>query len=578
MDMKSQLIPFLLALALTDAAAERLPVDYFSRKPEYSQMQLSPDGSTVAALIPWKNRLNLAVIDLASRKGIRLTAIETQDIAGFRWINNERLVFSVDDQGNEAFGLYAVNRDGSKAKTLIAAGKSNTHTPRSASVLSTIRHDPEEIIVAYNDRRESFPDLYRLNTHTGRSTLLTYDSPGDVVRWELDHQHLVRLAIAQDKSATQIYYRKNEQAPWRLLDKLTSAKWIPLAFTEDNKKIYIRSQNDREQMAITLYDPETQEISNLPFEYREGDIASIKLDPYSNKLLGFATEHTQPSWTDETYRLWQTQIDQTLPATVNTLVSVSQNRERAIVFSRSESDPGSFYLFTPEKLALEKLADAASWIDPKKTGRQRLIRYRNRDNVPISGTLTISPEQTAKDLPSLIYLDSKVAQGTRQFDPLLQFLVSRGYAVLQIPARTTPEGLALQNDSEDAAKWLIDQGIADQQRIGIIGIGAPAGRAALLALSKTPALYRCGISYAGVIDAASAASIDATKRPLLLAYGTQDPHNSAAEFKKLNSALPKNLITEIVKTDEGSFFRKEESIAELYRKIDSFLQQHLTAP
>lgn len=574
--MKSQLVPFLLALALTDAAAERLPVDYFSRKPEYSQMQLSPDGSTVAALIPWKNRLNLAIIDLASRKGTRLTAIETQDIANFRWINNERLVFSVDDQGNEAFGLYAVNKDGGKAKTLIAAGKnSNTHPPRSASVLSTVRHDPEEIIVSYNDRRENFPDLYRLNTHTSRSTLLTYDSPGDVVRWVLDHQHLARLAVVQEKSTTQIYYRKNEQAPWKLLDKMSTAKWVPLAFTEDNKKIYIRSLNNREQMTITLYDPETQEIGNASFEYREGDIASIKLDPYSNKLLGFTTEHTQPNWTDETYRLWQTQIDQTLPASMNTLVSISQNRDRAIVFSRSESDPGSFYLFTPEKLTLEKLADVASWMDPKKMGRQRLIRFRNRDNVSISATLTVPPNLTAKDLPSLIYLDNKASQGTRQFDPLLQFLVNRGYAVLQIPTRA---GLALQNDSEDAAKWLIDQGIADQQRIGIIGIGAPAGHAALLALNKTPALYRCGISYAGVIDAASAASIDTAKRPLLLAYGTQDPHNSAAEFKKLNNALAKNLITEIAKNDEGSLFRKTENLAELYQKIDSFLQQHLTAP
>lgn len=98
------------------------------------------------------------------------------------------------------------------------------------------------------------------------------------------------------------------------------------------------------------------------------------------------------------------------------------------------------------------------------------------------------------------------------FDPLVQFLANRGYAVLQMNYRGSigygrefserarrEIGRGIQNDIEDATRWAIDKGVADPQRVAILG-ASYGGYSTLFALGKNPELYRCGISIAGVSD------------------------------------------------------------------------------
>ena len=141
------------------ADVSKIPVKDFFKNPEFSGLQLSPNGKYLAVLSPIKDRRNIVIMEVDGLKNPRpLTSLTKQDIAGFFWANNDKLVFTLDSDGNEAFSLFVVNRDGKpKIKTLVAA-----MSGRSASVVHVLPDDPDHILVQYNGRRIRAADLYKL--------------------------------------------------------------------------------------------------------------------------------------------------------------------------------------------------------------------------------------------------------------------------------------------------------------------------------------------------------------------------------------------------------------------------------
>ena len=110
----------LLSLLFAQQAIAAKPgLDHFFKKPDFSQFQLSPDGKYVAALTPVGSRQNLVVMEIKTNKAKSVTSVTTQDVRGFLWANNDRLLYFMDDNGDESFGIWAVNKDGSKSVTLV---------------------------------------------------------------------------------------------------------------------------------------------------------------------------------------------------------------------------------------------------------------------------------------------------------------------------------------------------------------------------------------------------------------------------------------------------------------------------
>jgi dipeptidyl aminopeptidase/acylaminoacyl peptidase len=218
--------------------------------------------------------------------------------------------------------------------------------------------------------------------------------------------------------------------------------------------------------------------------------------------------------------------------------------------------PGAFYLFDRKARKLEWLADSAPWIDPKKMSRMQPIRYKARDGLEIPGYLAVPRESARKELPMVVVVHGGPwVEGARwYYNPEVQFLASRGYAVLLPNYRGTTRygwkhfsssfrqwGLAMQDDITDGVRWAIAQGVADPSRICIYG-SSYGGYAALMGLAKTPGLYRCGIDYVGITDLrlfVSGTSSDLAYSPFLryeLKAMIGDP-DADAERLKANSPV-----------------------------------------
>ena len=253
------------------------------------------------------------------------------------------------------------------------------------------------------------------------------------------------------------------------------------------------------------------------------------------------------------------------------------------------------------------------------------VQYIARDGLTIHGYLTLPAGSDGKNLPVVINPHGGPwARDTWGFDGEVQFLANRGLAVLQMNFRGSTGygrafweagfkqwGLAMQDDITDGVKWLIEQGIADPERIGIYG-GSYGGYAVLAGLAFTPDLYACGVDYVGVsnlftlletippywelgrqmmyeqighpdkekelLKAASPVfHAERIRAPLFVAQGANDPRVKKAESDQIVEAMRKRGVDVeyMVKDNEGHGFLNEENRFDFYRAMERFHAKHL---
>ena len=167
--------------------AADIPVGEFFRLPRYSQMAMSPNGRKLAAVAPVNGRENLVVIDLDSKQSTAVTDFKTVDVNWFTWVDDGRLIFRASNRELETGvwrrgAMIAIDTDGKNSRNLAQDVRG------SFDILARTRDGSGELIISTHLRDIQSEDVYRYDTRTGRTRLLTFDSPGRVVDWVLDHR------------------------------------------------------------------------------------------------------------------------------------------------------------------------------------------------------------------------------------------------------------------------------------------------------------------------------------------------------------------------------------------------------
>ena len=218
-------------------------------------------------------------------------------------------------------------------------------------------------------------------------------------------------------------------------------------------------------------------------------------------------------WYDREFAGYQMSADKALPDTVNLLAGMSRDEKRLLWYSSSDQNPGQYFLMDVEKHKLTLLGSRMPWVNPAQMAPMLLVKFAARDGLQIHGYLTVPVGHQPKNLPLVVLVHGGPwVRDVWVYDPLVQLLANRGYAVLQVNYRGSTGygddlyrkarrqiGREIQNDIEDGTRWAIDSGVADPKRVAIMG-ASYGGYSTLFGLGRTPELYRCGISIAGVTD------------------------------------------------------------------------------
>lgn len=620
--MKKMMLPLTVVLLCgVMASADLIPLRDFFRNPEKAAFRLSPSGQHLAFLQPWENRLNIFVRPSAGGEEIRITGETARDLAGYFWKGDDHLVYMKDFKGDENFHLVVVGRDGKNLRDL---------TPFEgvrASVIDDLTDNPREMLIGLNKRNPQVFDVYRIDVTSGEMKMVA-ENPGNIMGWVTDHQGRIRIASTSDGVNTSLLYRDNEDQPFKpLLTTSFKETLAPLFFTFDNKNVYALSNLGRDKTAVVEFDLATAKESRVIFEHPEVDVSNMSYS-HRRKVL------TAISWTtwkreykilDPQFEAVYKKLQEKLPGTDLAVSSTDLDETMFVVSAYSDRNPSKIYLYETKGEKLSELGNPYPWLDEKKLSEMKPIEYKSRDGLTIHGYLTLPLGREAKNLPVVInphggpwYRDSW------GYNPEVQFLANRAYAVLQMNFRGSTGygrkfweasfkqwGKTMQDDISDGVKWLIQQGIADPKRIAIYG-GSYGGYATLAGITFTPELYACAVDYVGVSNlftfmktippywkpllemmyemvgnpekdqellksASPVFHVHKIRCPLFVAQGAKDPRVNIDESNQIVEALKKRGVTVeyMVKENEGHGFHNEENRFDFYGAMEKFLAAHL---
>lgn len=601
-----------------------IPLRDFFRLPDRAHYAISPDGATLAFLQPWERRMNIFVQPASGGEAVRITSERDRDIAGFFWKGPDRLVYTRDAGGDENDHVVVVDRRGGEPRDV-------TPFPGvKALIVDALDEFPDRLLIGLNRRVAEVFDVHDVDLESG-SLRLVAENPGGVTSWGADHAGTIRYAVATDGVNNTYLYRDDATGPFR--EVLTTSfrdAFAPQCFTADNRKLYVASNLSRDKLAIVLVDPSTAREEELVYVRDDVDVAGLAWSKARRRasFVAYQTEKSGRHFLDDDARSLYEALESKLPGYEITVQSMTDDEQRMVVAASSDRTQGARYLYDRAVDRLTLLSEIAPWLPEASMASMRPVSYRTRDGLVIHGYLTLPVGSPQGRLPVVVNPHGGPwHRDSWGFNPEVQFLASRGYAVLQMNFRGSTGygrrfwemsfrewGGAMQDDITDGVRWLVDEGIADPRRIAIYG-GSYGGYAVLAGLTKTPDLYACGIDYVGVSNlftfmqtippywkpflammhemvgdperdrellTARSPALNAGKIrvPLLIAQGARDPRVNKDESDQMVAALEARGIEVpyLVKDNEGHGFHNEENRFEFYEAMEQFLARHLGRP
>ncbi len=638
----------LLCLPLTLKAESVAPLAYLDELPplldrelffgdaEISGAQLSPDGRYLAFIRPHQGVRNIWVkgIDQSFDEARPITA-DDKPVPGYFWSQDSRFVLYVQDRGgDENFHVWAVDPAGeTDADSGVPEARNLTDFDDVRAMLIAVpRNTPDRILVGLNDRDPALHDVYAVSISSGERELLIQNDL-NVAGWSADLDGTVRLATRQTSDGgTEIIEVNNGS----LGEVIYECNWLetcgPMRFHPDGQSVWFMSNRGDENDLIGLYvfNLETREKTLFERDPEgEVDFGGAVFHPEDDRLQATVYVGDRPRIYphDEDFAADLEFLRAELPEGEIGLPSQTRDGRLALVSLSRDVDPGTIYKFDREQRQVEKLYRSRPEIPVEHMAEMRPIRYKARDGLEIPGYLSVPHGVPAENLAVVALIHGGPwARDTWGYRAQVQFLTNRGYAVFQpnfrastgfgkefLNAGNLQWGDAMQDDISDGIQYLVDQGIADPERVCIMG-GSYGGYATLAGMVFTPDLYACGVNIVGVSNLITLINsippywgpirqlfvmrmgdpdteegraqlerqspinhVDNIQRPLLVIHGANDPRVRQAEADQIvvamrEAGLP---VEYIVAPDEGHGFRGRENRLAMFARTEQFLATHL---
>lgn len=626
-----------LAGGASMAAAEEIPLEDFVEHPDYKSVSISPDGRHLAVAAPSEDQTGLAIIRIGEDKSLSATASfvlrSGEHVADVVWANDERALFTTERQAgtlarpNPTGRIYGVDVDGSNQKMLYGT-EPGARVFRRAEILSRLPGRDDRVLIQEYAHDRSYPRALQMDVNDGRTGVEAV-SPLENGGLVADHDGVVRFAYGTDEERNNVYsYRESKDGDWQDFESDLDGEHIQVhGFAENNRDIYLTSR-ETGRMGLYRLDTETGESERL-LGSDTVEVSNVLWDRDGDYVIGAVFADGRPEMRfideDDPSSVLQRQIARAFPRQFSRIVSFAGDSSRAIVGAQSDISPPGYFLFDTESMQADYLLSSREQIDPNQMLPVEPIQLESRDGVDLHGYL-IEPEPAEEGRPHpLIVRVHGGPHGLRDhwsFDPEMQLLANRGYAVLTVNFRGSGGyghefeeagyrewGRAMQDDVTDATRWAVEQGITDSDSVCIYG-GSYGGYATLAGLTREPDLYACGAANVGIYDLplmfekgdiperergraylrevlgqdeeelkanSPARHVERIEAPLFLAHGEEDNRAHFAHFEFLTEQLDEAEIPyeSQVFEEEGHGYYEMDNRLRFSRGLLEFFDRHI---
>lgn len=605
-------------------AVDRVPVEDFFKDPAFSSVSLSPTGEYLAVSVPKEDRTILVVLRVSDMKPTgSWDHGAKKHIDRVVWVNDTRFFMYV----TQKLGRYDFRVGTADVQASDIDGRRRMGIPNGGTyeIIDTLPEEPDSILVA---RSIDSAYLSKMDVFTGElRTVAT--APLRYARFLVDHSGALRYAIGMEENRDSVTLRR-EGSDWKEVHRapMGDSRHEPHGFDRENRLVYTSISADGGPAELYALDSETGERTLLSGNSHVE--ASRRL--YSSddrELLAVVYEDGIPEvdFVNKSHPEVATYagLINAFPDHVVSFRGISRDGRHVLLFAYSDTDSGSYYLFDRQTSQARFLLASREWIKPEQMSQMTPFAFTARDGTRVAGYLTVPRDSNGKNLP-MIMLPHGGPHGPRDywgFNPEVQFLANRGYAVLQVNFRGSGGygnaferkgyrnwGTTMIDDMTDAVEWAVREGVADRERICSYG-ASYGGYAALQSVVREPDRYKCTIGYVGVYSlplmqrdgdipksktgreylqrvlpetaaeqqAQSAAfNVDRIRVPVMLVHGERDERVPMSQYRALKDALVaagRPPEVEVLEPKEGHGFQELENNVRLYTAIEAFLGRHI---
>jgi dipeptidyl aminopeptidase/acylaminoacyl peptidase len=445
-------------------------------------------------------------------------------VFGYQWVSPNRVVAFT------GLGWAGSNRDFSHFKFLTGWARRDEDNERAGiataadfyplGIVPDSRQDPTCVLVTNLpdiSNPEVRPDVFQMNTLDGSFHVLE-KNPGDVRSWGADWDGNIRFGLMDDGVNSQLIYRPAPGEPWSApidFGRGTLSSEIA-GLDADNRTLYVFKASPAGRKALYALDLRERKFSGPLFQHEKYDVSSAIFSPKHRRLLGvrYVTEGPRQYWFEADFAKLQQELEAANPGVATVIVNMDWDLRKILAFSYSAKESGYYTLLNLDTGKLLPIAKTRPWLKPEDMAEMHPVKCAARDGLELNGYLTMPVGRGRKNLPLVTFVhggpfDVRDEWG---FDPIVQFLANRGYAVLQVNYRGSggfgdefykkgqhEVGGAIENDIVDMTQWAVQQGLADPHRLAVMGYSY-GGYSTLFALAHTPELFRCGIACGAVSD------------------------------------------------------------------------------
>lgn len=618
------------------------PAEAFGTLPATTEVRLSPDGRRLAWIDQTKPEARVEVFDVDARKTLRLLDLPQKlKPRSLIWSDDDTLLVSASETAtalaaahtsNEYFLTIAFDVRSGDNRMLPATNgdASGTWAAATAALVSTHASKPHTVIMAtFNVCKWGENCLIEVDTTTGESTLLKIGNKL-TVDWVLDRhgKPLAREDWDYLRRAYCVYALTANGGIREILRKDETDEPTLAGVLPDDSALVLLAPNGEHQAAWAL--PLDGSPMRLLVGDPDADVTNTYTDPYTGAIVGVFVggSKTTVHWLDAQAQRRYDAVKHAFPDQQVLVYGWSADGTRTLAEVESPAAPPVYYLIDFKTHHADIAAEEYPALEGVALGRFREITYRARDGTSIPAYLTLPPGNGNGPVPLIVLPHGgPQARDYPFFDWTVQFLATRGYAVLQPQFRGSAGfseafekagyrqwGALMQDDVTDGVHAMVDQGIADPHHVGIAGFSY-GGYAALAGAAFTPALYSCAASINGVSDLraliqqeapthagwlryvspaqsqlkeriGSGSALDdrspinhvsAVTIPVFIAYGTGDGIVANAQSLRMAEALRKaqKPVTLVKLPDEDHWLSRAETRMQILKELGSFLKEHL---
>lgn len=606
--------------------------------PRRTDPQLSPDGrylAFVAALDGVDNVWVAPVDDVSAARAV------SHDSGGgirqYYWARSSRhLILAQDAMGNEHFGLSVIDLDSAQHYPLLHAPDAETR------LLAFSEESDTELLLQSNQRNSAYFDIYHADIASGKVELLERN---DRFIWVYADAQL-RPRLAEELSAdggSQLFASQGD-GQWRPFigvsaDDESQTRPFRLwecenTFAPGADSVYALDSRGVDKAALVSWNLDTAEATEIASD-DQADIQGLRINPVSRQpdFVVCNDLHFSLRPLTDAAAASQTLIEAQLQGRFD-IVSRSSDDERWLISERRSDNPNSYYLYETAAQSLSFLFTDRPQLQQRLLSPVHALRLTARDGLKLPSYFSYPPETILDDqqrplnaLPMVVLVHGGPwVRDDDQFDLWQQFLTSRGYAVLKVNFRGSRGfgkafmnagngewGAKMYDDVVDGVHWAVDQGIAQQDKIAIMGASF-GGYTSLMGLVRDPTLYACGVDLFGVADLIHFLSaipphwkpykamwdervgrtdspaerrllrqrspishLHTVRSPLLIAQGANDPRVRQAESDAVARTLADNgvEVVYLLYPDEGHSFQQMANQLSFFAVLEAFLARHL---